>query len=359
MAQQDLEALGLSTRTAAALVGGGITTQKKLESTSDDKLKSIKGLGPKALDEIKRVLSNPTEAASPANDASTKAKDFETEETAKAGKRSAKAQRENAAKAEKEARKQDEPDETTQIKRGPVPVPRPRHERHGKKYRNAAKQIDRSKEYPLDEAVRLAVAASTVKFDATVELHVKLNVDPKQSDQNIRETVSLPHGTGKTLRVAVFAPSDAQAKAREAGADFVGESELLDKLGKEDVDFDVLIATPELMSQLGRFAKLLGPKGLMPNPKSGTVTKNVAAAVKAAKAGRVEFRIDKQAIVHVGIGKVSFGPEKLVDNARTVLDALKNAKPSSVKTQYVSSIYLTTTMGPSVAVETAALTSSA
>lgn len=351
MAQKDLEELGLSTRTAAALVGGGITTVKKLESASPDQLKKIKGLGPKAIAEIESIGSQtaakPAEVAAeaPAADAPT----------TKAGKHSAKAKREEEAKSNKETRKAEAEDQPVEVKRGPAPKTRPISERHGKKYREAAKSIDSKRDYPLDEAIKLAVAASSVKFDASVELHVKLNVDPKQADQNIRDTVALPHGTGKSIRIAVYAPTEDHEAAKAAGADFVGEQELIDKLTKSELDFDVLIATPQLMSQLGRFAKLLGPKGLMPNPKSGTVTANVAQAVKQAKAGRVEFRIDKQGIIHVAVGKVSFGADKIAENTQTVLEAIKNAKPSSIKQQYVDSIHVTTTMGPSARVEATAL----
>lgn len=362
MAQKDLEDLGLSTRTAAALVGGGLTTVKKLESTSEDKLKGIKGLGPKALAEIAAALKQPAPAgkteAETIAPAPTEDRVPEIGQT-KAGKHSAKAKREAELKADKEAKKASqsgaEAGETPAVKRGPAPKTRPLSDRHGKKYRTAAKAIDQNKGYPLDQAIELAIQASTVKFDASVELHINLNVDPKQADQNIRENVTLPHGTGKTIRVAVFAPSEDHDQAKAAGADFVGESELIDKLTKEDIDFDVLVATPQLMSQLGRFAKLLGPKGLMPNPKSGTVTNNVVQAVKQAKAGRVEFRIDKEGIVHVAIGKVSFGPAKVITNAQTVLDAVKNAKPASVKVQYVHSIFATTSMGPSVRIEASVL----
>lgn len=325
-----------------------------------DWLKEAKDLGldvsdKNTVDEIKQAIS-----AAEAKPQAEKAQ--ESPATTKAGKRSAKGRREAAQKEAKEARKKGELDsgaqtEDSAVKKGPVPVPRPKIERHGKNYRQAVKAIDREREYEVGEAIKLALAASTTKFDASVELHVNLNVDPKQSDQNIRETVALPHGTGKTVRVAVFAPADEQAKAKAAGADFVGEDELIDKLKKEEFDFEVLIATPQLMSKLGQFAKTLGPKGLMPNPKSGTVTKNVATAVKQAKAGRVEFRIDKQGIVHVAIGKVSFGADKISDNAAVVLDAIKSAKPSSVKTQYLSSIYVTTSMGPSVRIAPTAITS--
>jgi large subunit ribosomal protein L1 len=189
------------------------------------------------------------------------------------------------------------------------------------------------------------------KFDSTVELHVNLGVDPKQADQNIRETVVLPAGTGKELRVAVFAEADDIAKAKKAGADIAAGDEFLQQLEKENLDFDVLISTPALMAKLGKYARLLGPRGLMPNPKSGTVTTDVVSAIKEAKAGRVEFRVDQAGIIHLGIGKVSFGPEKLQQNAEAVTSSIKAAKPASLKGVYVKASYITTTMGPSIKVQ--------
>ena len=282
---------------------------------------------------------------------------------AKAGKRSKKAADEAEEKEAKEERKAkiaagevDPSDEGTQ-KRGPVPKTRPRIERRGKKYREAAKKIDQDKTYSIADAAKLAVETSTTKFDATVEVHVRLNVDPTHADQNVRATTTLPHGTGKSSRVAVFAPSSDHAAAKEAGADIVGEEDFLEKLKKEELDFDILISTPQMMVQLGRFAKLLGPKGLMPNPKSGTVTKNVAQAVSEAKGGKVEFRIDKQAIVHLGVGKVSFGDKKVAENVSALLSAVKAARPAVIKGAYVEGIRLSTSMGPSVAVDIAAFNS--
>lgn len=283
-----------------------------------------------------------------------KVQDKTENKLAKAGRKSRKGVEEAVVKAEKEARKRGETDDSSKDvakpKKGPAPKARTHLERRGKKYREAYTKIDRNKSYDLAEAMQLSLAASTSNFDATIELHIRLNVDPKQSDQNIRDIVNLPHGTGKSLRVAVFAPDDKQEAAKKAGADIVGEKDFLTKLDKSELDFDVLISTPQVMSQLGKYAKLLGPKGLMPNPKSGTVTNNVVEAVKAAKTGRVEFRVDPQGIVHVGIGKVSFGAEKLVENAKVVLDAVKAAKPASVKSGYVISVFATSSMGPSVRV---------
>jgi large subunit ribosomal protein L1 len=289
-------------------------------------------------------------------------KDFESKEVpfkdekevkTKAGRHSAKGLREAEAKQIKEARKAGklkEKQDTTEVKKGPTPIARPQIERRGKKYRILAKKIDQSKSYSLEEAINLAIQTASTKFDSTVELHVNTNADPKMSNQNIRETVNLPHGTGKTVRVAVFTSADLQKSALEAGADIVGEQDLLELLKKSELNFDVLIASPRLMSQLGQYAKLLGPKGLMPNPKSGTVTNDIPRAVKNAKQGQVEFRLDKQAIIHVGVGKVSFGDKKLLENLNVVLDSIKSAKPSGLKGPLLSSIYITTSMGPSIKV---------
>ncbi|MBQ3305982.1 50S ribosomal protein L1 [Candidatus Saccharibacteria bacterium] len=223
-------------------------------------------------------------------------------------------------------------------------------ERRGKKYQEAAKLIEK-KPYALKDAIALAVKTSPVKFDATLEAHARLGVDPRQADQNIRTTIVLPNGNGKTVRVAVFAPLDECKKAKAAGADIADDEEFLKALDKGTIDFDVLIATPQYMPKLGKYARLLGPKGLMPNPKAGTVTADIEKAVKEAKAGKVEYRVDKQAIVHIGLGKVSFGADKLAENAEAFLNSLKAQKPASLKGTYVKSIYLTTSMGPSIEIE--------
>ncbi|HET9411623.1 MAG TPA: 50S ribosomal protein L1 [Candidatus Saccharimonadales bacterium] len=228
-------------------------------------------------------------------------------------------------------------------------------ERRGKNYRKVAEQIEKNKAYSLKDALELATKTSVGKFDGTVELHVNLNVDPRQADQNLRGTVSLPHGTGKTVRIAVFAAAADAEKAKKAGADLVGEEEVIAKLDKEQLDFDVLISTPQNMPKLGKYARLLGPRGLMPNPKSGTVTANVAKAVEEAKAGRVEYRVDKQAIVHQGVGKVSFGGDKLLVNAKAFLDSLTASKPASVKGALVKGVTVTTTMGPGIKVDISSL----
>lgn len=277
----------------------------------------------------------------------------EEKATAKAGKRSAKAIKEAEEKQAKEERKAQDTEEAGEEKPKQAQKPaRSKLERRGKKYRQAAEQVEKGKEYELAEGLGLAVKTNPAKFDATVELHIRLGVDPRQADQNLRDTVVLPAGTGKTIRVAVFADSDDAAKAKKAGADTAASDEFLQQLDKEDINFDVLIATPAMMPKLGKYARLLGPKGLMPNPKSGTVTTDVEKAVTEAKAGRVEYRVDSTGIVHVGIGKVSFGAEKLQSNAQAILNSIKANKPGSLKGTYVKAIYLATSMGPSIAVST-------
>lgn len=276
----------------------------------------------------------------------------EPETFAKSGKKSKKHIEEVKAEEERQARKEERKLAETEVKpKGEKPITRPRIERRGKKYQEAAKLVEKGKVYNLDEAIALAIKSSPVKFDASVEAHVRLGVDPRQADQNIRTTLVLPNGNGKTVRVAVFAPADVCKSAKAAGADIAEDEEFLKQLEKGTIDFDILISTPAYMPKLGKFARLLGPKGLMPNPKAGTVTMDVEKAVKEAKAGKVEYRVDKQAIVHIGLGKVSFGPEKLLQNANAFFDSLKAQKPNSLKGTYVKSVYLTTTMGPSIAVE--------
>ena len=276
------------------------------------------------------------------------------EEFAKSGKKSKKHIEEVKAEEERQARKADtakKAAEKAEKPKGAKPVTRPLIERRGKKYQEAYKLIERNKNYSLKEAIELAIKSSPVKFDATVEAHVRLGVDPRQADQNIRTTVVLPNGNGKTVRVAVFAPLDECKKAKSAGADIAEDEEFLKQLEKGTIDFDILVSTPAYMPKLGKFARLLGPKGLMPNPKAGTVTTDIEKAVKEAKAGKVEYRVDKQSIVHIGLGKVSFGADKILENANTFFDSLKSQKPASIKGAYVKSVYLTTTMGPSISVE--------
>ena len=221
--------------------------------------------------------------------------------------------------------------------------------KRGKRYVEAAKLVDSTKEYEAKEAFELIEKMPKSKFDETVELHVKLGVDSKHADQQVRGTVVLPHGTGKTLRVLVFAKGDKAKEAEAAGADFVGAEELVPKIEKENwFDYDVIVATPDMMGVIGRLGKVLGPKGLMPNPISGTVTMDVTKAISEIKSGKVEYRLDKTNIIHVGIGKVSFGAEKLTENYQTLIDAIIKAKPAAAKGQYIKSVALTTTMGPSV-----------
>ena len=221
--------------------------------------------------------------------------------------------------------------------------------KRGKRYQEAAKLVDSSREYEAKEALELLEKMPKPKFDETVELHVKLGVDSKHADQQVRGTVVLPHGTGKTQRVLVFAKGDKAKEAEAAGADFVGAEELVPKIEKENwFDYDVIVATPDMMGVIGRLGKVLGPKGLMPNPKSGTVTMDVTKAIAEIKSGKVEYRLDKTNIIHVGIGKVSFGAEKLAENYQTLIDAIIKAKPAAAKGQYIKSVALTTTMGPSV-----------
>lgn len=276
---------------------------------------------------------------------------------AKSGKRSQKALDEAEEKAEKEARKEagdttpQDPDAEPVSKKGPKPVTRPKLERRGKKYQELAKKIDKEQVYALADAMKLAVETSPSKFDASVEMHVRLGVDPRQADQNIRATVALPHGTGKDVKVAVFAPEGDHADAKKAGADVVGDEDFLRQLDKEELNFDILVATPQYMPKLGKYARLLGPRGLMPNPKSGTVSTNVAQAVKEAKAGKVEYRVDKQAIVHLSIGKVSFGVDKLTVNAQAFLNSLAGQKPTGLKGNFIRSISTSSTMGPGIKVE--------
>jgi large subunit ribosomal protein L1 len=275
---------------------------------------------------------------------------------AKAGKRSEKSLREADEKAEKEARKEtgdtsSQSGEEENRKKGPAPKVRSRLERRGKNYRKVNEQLEAGKVYPLAEAIELAAKTNPSKFDASVEVHVRLGVDPRQADQNIRATVTLPNGSGKTVRVAVYAPESDHEAAKKAGADVVGDETFLKQLDKEELNFDVLVATPQYMPKLGKYARLLGPRGLMPNPKSGTVATDVAKAVTEAKAGKVEYRVDKQAIVHLAIGKVSFGAAKLEQNARAFFDSLQSQKPSTLKTAYVKSTSISTTMGPGIKVE--------
>lgn len=223
--------------------------------------------------------------------------------------------------------------------------------KHGKKYLDSAKAYDRAKQYEVGEAVDVVLGNAKAKFDETIELHVRLGVDPKQADQQVRGVIVLPNGTGKNVRVLVLAKGDKADAATAAGADYVGAEELVTKIQKENwFEFDTVITTPDMMGVVGRIGKLLGPKGLMPNPKSGTVTMDVAKAIADVKAGKVEYRLDKQAIIHCAIGKKSFGKDKLVENYNALTDAIIKAKPAAAKGQYVKSVTLTSTMGLGVKV---------
>lgn len=287
---------------------------------------------------VEAVTEKPT-----VEETETEAVATEEEKVAKAGKRSAKALLEAEEKQAKEERKEQAGEEKPKQIAKPS---RSRLQRQGKKFQESAKLVEKEKAYTLDEALELAIKTSPVKFDATVELHVNLSVDPRHADQNIRDNLVLPQGTGKNVRVAVFADEKID------GADVSGLEEMIKQLDKGVMDFDILISTPANMPKLGKYARVLGPRGLMPNPKSGTVTTDLNKAVNEAKAGRVEYRVDTTGIVHMGVGKVSFGKTKLDENLRAVFASIKGNKPSSVKGTYVKAIHLTTTMGPSILVAT-------
>ncbi|QSX05975.1 50S ribosomal protein L1 [Sedimentibacter sp. zth1] len=228
--------------------------------------------------------------------------------------------------------------------------------KRGKKYQDSVKTFDKLKQYDLNEAVDVVLGTAKANFDETIELHVKLGVDSRHADQQVRGAVVLPHGTGKTVRVLVFAKGDKAKEALEAGAEYVGESELADKIQKENwFDFDVVIATPDMMGVVGKLGRVLGPKGMMPNPKSGTVTFDLVKAIKEIKAGKVEYRLDKTAIIHVPVGKKSFGSQKLVENTASIMDAIVKAKPAASKGKYLKSVALTSTMGPGIKLNTAKL----
>jgi len=319
-----------------------VSRKQEVKSKSDDKKSTIKKKAnvktkPEVVKEVVETIPEViTEAV-----------------VAKAGKRSAKALHEAEEKQAKEER-QAKPAETSddgEKADKPKKVQKPgrsRLERRGKKFREVAKLVEKDKEYAVKEAVGVAIKTSPTKFDATVELHINLGVDPKQADQNIRGMVVLPAGTGKSLTVAVMAEADDAAAAKKAGADIVGIDAVTALLDKESLTFDVLVATPSQMPKLGKYARLLGPRGLMPNPKSGTVTTDVTKAVTEAKAGKVEYRVDSTGIVHLGVGKVSFGEAKLEQNIDAVMASIRSVKPASLKGVYLKSAYITTTMGPSI-----------
>lgn len=231
--------------------------------------------------------------------------------------------------------------------------------RKGKSYRARLEKVDHDRRYTLEEGLRLVRETARVKFDETVELAVRLGVDPRQADQNIRGTVLLPHGMGKTVKVLAFAKGEKEKEAQEAGADFIGSDDLVKKIREGWLEFDKAVATPDMMGAVGRIGKILGPRGLMPNPKAGTVTQEIGKAVRELKAGKLEFRVDKAGIVHLPIGKVSFPEEQLVENARTILASLVRAKPASAKGNYIRGVALSATMGPGIKVDPAQLRSMA
>jgi large subunit ribosomal protein L1 len=223
--------------------------------------------------------------------------------------------------------------------------------RNAKSYRAALAKVDRNQRYLLEDTLRLAKETARAKFDETVEMAVRLGVDPRQADQNVRGTATLPHGMGKTVRVLAFAKGDKEKEAQEAGADFVGSDELIKRISEGWFDFDKTVATPDMMGAVGRIGKVLGPRGLMPNPRTGTVTMDIGKAIKEIKAGKLEFRVDKAGIVHVPVGKASFGAEQLIDNAKAVLLSILRAKPASAKGNYVRGVTISTTMGPGIKVD--------
>ena len=336
-----------------------------MAKTKAELLEEAKNLGIEAdsklkVAEIQALITEKTVEPAPVEETPTEVEvtteTTEATQLAKAGKRSAKAVKEAEEKEAKEERKANGETEAPVPKKAAPPT-RSRLERRAKGYRKSAEQLDKTKTYKLPEALGLAKKTSHVKFDATVELHIRLGVDPRQADQNIRDSLVLPAGTGKSVRIAVL--TDDAAAAKKAGADIVGTDDFLAQLEKGIMDFDVLIATPNLMAKLGKYARVLGPRGLMPNPKSGTVTTDVVKAVSEAKAGRVEYRVDSTGIVHLGIGKVSFTPEQLLQNAQAVATSIMANKPQSLKGTYLRSVYLTTSMGPSIPIEPASLSASA
>ncbi|MGH7234060.1 MAG: 50S ribosomal protein L1 [Candidatus Saccharimonadales bacterium] len=270
--------------------------------------------------------------------------------TAKAGKRSAKSVAEEEIKLAKEERKQAPLSETDVKKPKPTPVlrRRTRLEMRAKSYKNVYALIDQAKKYSLEEAAQVIGKTNPVKFDATVELHVRLGVDPKQAEENVRDTVLLPAGSGRNLRVAAYVTTEDESVASAAGAELVGETSINKELEAGSFSFDILISTPSQMAKLGKYARVLGPRGLMPNPKSGTVTTDVTRAVKEAKSGKVEYRVDSGGNLHVPIGKVSFKPEQLLENLNAVISSIQSNKPLSIKGAYVLSMHLSTSMGPSL-----------
>ncbi len=271
-------------------------------------------------------------------------KDKDTESFAKAGKRSVKAVQEKTALVAKEAKKAD-----TTSDQPPKIVPkknRTKLEKRSKKYRQIAELVDKSKVYELDEAMTLVKKLNPTKFNATIELHIALNVDPKHADQNIRDNLVLPFGNGKILKVGVF--SDDEESAKQAGADFYGLDTIINMIEKNNLEFEILITTPNQMPKLAKYAKILGPKGLMPNPKSGTVATDLSRAITEVKKGKIEYRVDSYGIIHLALAKADFPENHIQENLLAVMTSIKNNKPQSVKSNYIKSVYLTTTMGPAI-----------
>jgi len=272
---------------------------------------------------------------------------------AKAGKRSAKSIQASETKLKKIQQKEKNIKEEVDQKptKAKINPTRSRLSRISKNYRNKHKLIDKDKIYSINDASELIIKTNPTKFDATVELHIRLNVDPRQADQNIRDSLFLPAGSGKTIRVAAFVDNDNIDIAKKAGADIIGESSIVKELNANNFIFDIIIATPNMMPKLGKFARLLGPRGLMPNPKSGTVTNDIGTAIKDAKSGKIEYKVDSNGIIHIGVGKVSFTAKQVNDNIVAVVNNVKANRPASVKANYIISAYLTTTMGPSIKIE--------
>lgn len=311
---------------------------------------------PKKPEEIveETVVTEATEGTEVVEEA-TEEKPAKKTATAKAGKRSAKAAKEAEEAEAKEAKKQEKA-EAAEKADAPKPKAKPRVKKYSKNQKAMREAIDFDKLYTLDEAVALLQKVSTAKFDPTLELHIRLDIDPRQADQTVRASTALPAGSGKTVRVAVLTADDKKAKAAtEAGADITDSEQLLADIAKGTLDFDVLVATPDTMAQLGRHAKTLGPKGLMPSPKSGTVTADPATAVKEIKHGRLEIKNDANGIIHAAVGKLSFKAEDLVSNGRAVLQCVQTNRPSGVKGTYVKSITVAATMTPGVKLDTAEL----
>ena len=267
---------------------------------------------------------------------------------AKSGKRSRKSVIEKEAELAKQTRKTEAEDKPVAPKPKPVPPTRPKSERRGKKYKQVVKKVDIKKTYPAKEALALISQTATTKFDSSVEIVVSLGVDAKIADQNVRDFVILPAGLGKKIRVAVFADEQEAAEALKAGASVAGKEVFLQQLEKGLIDFDILITSPHLMASLSKYAKLLGPKGLMPNPKSGTITKDIVRATEEAQMGRVEYRVDEHGLVHLPIGKVSFSKDQLEENLMAIMKSIQNNKPNSLKNVYIQSVHISTTMGPSL-----------